>query len=68
MTDGSFSGQEIEFDLLPPDESLDSDLLGEDSDDDGPGYFHRSGGHPNCRGDSRTRSTHPRTAGGSLGA
>ena len=38
MTDGSFSGQDIEFDLLPPDESLDSDLLGEDSDDDGPGY------------------------------
>ena len=38
MTDGSVSGQEIEFDLLPPDESLDSDLLGEDSDDDGPGY------------------------------
>ena len=37
MTDGSFSGQDIEFDLLPPDESLDSDLLGEDSDDDGPG-------------------------------
>ena len=38
MTDGSVNGQEIEFDLLPPDESLDSDLLGEDSDDDGPGY------------------------------
>lgn len=38
MTDGPDSGQDVEVYLLPPDESLDSDLLGDDASDDGPGY------------------------------